>query len=159
MAKLYFPKNEYTPIPEGTHIFRIYDVDYDVTFGKVVVKLVTAQGKTHTERYNIMRDDGSVNETACNALAYLSRAAINDDDLTEIEHEKLIGRYIQATVSHTVQPNRNDPSKTVTFVNLSEKKYAEGFDTEPVKKALTLGTDAEKPATQPSDVDLNSLLD
>ena len=35
-------------IPEGTYIFRIYDVSYDEEFGKIVIKLVTADGMTHT---------------------------------------------------------------------------------------------------------------
>ena len=50
---------------------------------------------------------------------------------------------------HTVQPNRNDPTKTVAFANLvGEKWVANGFDTTPVKKALTLGTETEAPKAE-----------
>lgn len=35
-------------IPEGEYVFRIYDAVYDEEFGKIEVKLVTAQGLTHT---------------------------------------------------------------------------------------------------------------
>lgn len=168
MATLYFPKKEFTPIPEGVHIFRIYDVEYDVTFGKVKVCLVNAKGRTHIAYYNTLNNDGSVNESASNSLAYLARAAINDDNLTEIDHALLINKYIQTTVTHRVQPNRNDPSKTVTFINLSETKPVDGFDTEPCEKALTLGqgddktTKKEKTPEPPKDttgVDLSALLD
>ena len=163
MATLYFPKREFTPVPEGVHIFRIYDVEYDVTFGKVKVCMVNAKGRTHIAQYSTLNNDGSINEVACNSLGYLARAAINDDNLVEIDHAQLIDKYIQTTVTHNVQPNRNDPSKTVTFINLSETKSADGFDTEPCEKALTLGKDkkAEPVAQeQPTEgMDLNALLD
>ena len=163
MATLYFPKKEFTPVPEGVHIFRIYDVEYDVTFGKVKVCMVNAKGRTHIAQYNTLNKDGSINDVACNSLGYLARAAINDDNLVEIDHALLIDKYIQTTVTHTVQPNRNDPSKTVTFVNLSETKHADGFDTEPCEKALTLGKDKKaEPVAQEQptgNMDLTSLLD
>lgn len=164
MATLYLPKREFTPIPEGVHIFRIYDVEYDVTFGKVRVYLVNAKGRTHRADYNTLNNDGSVNETASNALAYLARSAINDNNLMEIDHTQLINKYIQTTITHTVQPNRNDPSKTVTFINLSETKPADGFDTEPCEKALTLGqAKKEEPTPAPQAdagaMNLDSLLD
>ena len=38
----------FTLIPEGTYVFRIYDVKYDETFGKLSVMLVNAQGMKHT---------------------------------------------------------------------------------------------------------------
>ena len=168
MATLYFPKRTFTIIPEGTHIFRIYDVEYNVTFGKVIVRLVNAKGDTHTAYYNILNEDGSTNESACNSLAYLSRAAINDAELTEIDHAKLIDKYIVATVEHTVVPKRDDPTKTHTFVKLTEIMYAEGFDTEPCEKAMTLGSGNNTSATNDSTVtqqmnsgamDLDNLLD
>lgn len=163
MATLYFPKREFTPVPEGVHIFRIYDVEYDVTFGKVKVCMVNASGKTHIAQYSILNNDGTTNDVACNSLGYLARAAINDDNLVEIDHALLIDKYIQTTVTHNVQPNRNDPSKTVTFINLSETKPADGFDTEPCEKAMTLGKDKKAEAVtqeQPQEpMDLTSLLD
>jgi hypothetical protein len=80
-----------------------------------------------------------------------------------------VGRYIGAEVVHTVQPNKNDPTKNVTFANLvGEKWVADGFDTTPVKKALTLGTETESPKVAAPTVeetpapttglDLNALL-
>ena len=38
----------FTLIPEGEYVFRIYDAIYDEDFGKIEIKLVNAQGATHT---------------------------------------------------------------------------------------------------------------
>ena len=146
----------FTVCPAGKHIFRIYDVKYEVEFGKLEVKMVNAKGITHTERFSLMSADGSMNDRACSAFSFFAKTALNDYTLEEIDHTWLIDRYIGAEVVHTVQPNRNDPTKTVTFSNLGEKWAVDGFDTEPCKKAMTLGK-PETPASE-NKVDLDSLL-
>ena len=46
-------------IPEGEYVFRIYDATYDEDFGRIEIKLVNAQGATHTERFSIKdKNDG-----------------------------------------------------------------------------------------------------
>ena len=146
----------FTLCPEGKHIFRIYDVNYEVEFGRVEVKMVTAKGYVHTERFYLMNDDGTMNDTACNRCSIFSKIALNNDSFEEIDHTWLIDRYIGAEVIHNVRPNKNDPTKTVTFVNLGKKWAVDGFDTEPCKKAMTLGK-SETPASE-NKVDLDSLL-
>ena len=146
----------FTVCPAGKHIFRIYNVKYEVEFGKIEVELVNAKGITHTERFSLMSADGTMNDRACNAFSFFAKTALNDYTLEEIDHTWLIDRYIGAEVVHTVQPNRKDPAKTVTFANLGEKWAVDGFDTEPCKKAMTLGK-AETPASE-NKVDLDSLL-
>jgi hypothetical protein len=170
MATIQMTNSTFTVCPEGRHIFRIYKVDFNQDFGKVVVHMVNAQGITHRENFGLMRADGSMNDGACNAFSYFARTALNDYTREAIDHTELVNHYIGAEVKHTVQPNRNDPSKTVTFTNLvGEKWVADGFDTTPVKKALTLGTETEAPkAAEPAPVaetpapatglDLNALL-
>lgn len=153
-------------IPEGIHVFRIYKVDYDPDFGKVTVHLVNAQGITHRENYSLMRNGGEMNEGACNAFSYFAKTAMGDYTLESIDHTDLVGHYIKAEVKHTVSPSSKDPSKTVTFANLGEKWRADGFDTTPVQRALTLGTEQAQmatPAVSPSapvtrGLDLDSLL-
>ena len=151
----------YTVCPEGRHIFRIYKVDYDKEFGKLAVHMVNAKGITHVERFSLKISKDVMNEKACNAFSFFAKTALNNFQLDEIDHTDLVNHYIGCEIVHNVQPNRNDPTKTVTFVNAAEKWVAEGFDTEPCEKALTLGMEAEKSDTPaPSgDVDLNSLLD
>ena len=168
MATIKMTTNNFVVCPEGRHIFRIYKVDFNPDFGKVVVYLVNAQGITHRENFSLYRADGSMNDGACNAFSFFARTALNDFSREAIDHTELVGRYIGAEVAHTVQPNRNDPAKNVTFANLVGEKWAvDGFDTTPVQKALTLGTEVDAPKTEApvaetpaptTGLDLNSLL-
>ena len=165
MATIHLSASSHAPIPEGIHIFRIFDVEYDETFGKVQIHLINAKGRIHTEKFTLMRADGSMIDGACNALSYFAKTALNTTEPADIDHTELIGHYIKAQVVHNVQPNRNDPSKTVTFVNLTDKWSADGFDTEPCEKALTMSREtrmANKKESAPAEttgVNLDSLLD
>ena len=146
MATIQMTNNNFTVCPEGKHIFRIYKVDFNQDFGKVVVYMVNAQGITHRENFNLMRADGSMNESACNVFSFFARTALNDFSREAIDHTELVNHYIGVEIAHTVQPNKNDPTKTVTFANLvGDKWVADGFDTTPVAKALTLGTETDTP--------------
>ena len=151
-------RSGFVTCPEGRHIFRIYKVDYDADFGKLAVYMVNAQGITHIERFSLMSTNGEMNDRACNAFSFFAKTALNNFQLEEIDHTDLINHYIGGEIVHTTMPNRNDPTKTVTFVNITEKWVADGFDTKPVEKALTLGNDAPEPKVD-TGVDLNSLLD
>ena len=168
MATIQMTARTFTVCPEGRHIFRIYKVDFNQDFGHVTVHLVNAQGETLKETFRLMKPDGSMNESVCNAFSFFARTALNDYSREAIDHTELVNRYIGVEVVHNVQPNKNDPTKTVTFVNLGREKWvAEGFDTTPVPKALTLGTETEVPTATPTQVaeqpttaglDLNALL-
>lgn len=117
----------YQPIPNGKHVFKIVKVTYDEDFGKMEIELVTAAGQKHTERYNLIGNDGEYNEKAVAAFSYFAKVALNDFNLDEIDHEELEGRYIECTVDHDVQPNKNKPGSNVTFIRLADKAPAEGF--------------------------------
>ena len=139
--------------PKGVQIFRIYKVDYNEEFGKLVVHLVNAQGITHQERYSLMGQGGEINEGACNAFSFFAKTALNDFSLEAVDPAMLVDRYIKAEVTHTEMPSNKDPNKTVTFAHLGDKWAADGFDTTPVPKALTLGTEsaqATAPASAPA---------
>ena len=131
-------------VPEGTYVFRIYDATYDEEFGKIEIKLVTAQGMTHTERFSIKDNNDELNEKALNAFSYFAKTAMNDFEMEDIDPEELIDHYIEAEVIHTKLPSTKDPTKTVTFTNLGDKAPADGFDTEPVERALTIGRGERK---------------
>ena len=158
----------FTLCPKGVQTFRIYKVDYNEEFGKLVIHLVNAQGITQQERYSLMGADGNINEKACAAFSFFAKTALNDFSLEAVDPVMLVDRYIKADVIHTTQPNKNDPTKTVTFANLGDKWVADGFDTTPVPKALTLGKDtnvATTPVAQPAPapapatgLDLNAIL-
>lgn len=154
----------FTVCPEGVHIFRIYKVEYNQDFGKLTIHLVNAQGITHVERFSLLNASGAPNERAYNAFSYFAKTALNNYSLGEIDPNWLVNHYIKAKVVHTIVPSNKDANKTMTFANLSDKWVADGFDTTPVEKALTLGTEVAQPKvaeptpTQPKGFDLNSLL-
>ena len=136
-------------IPEGTYVFRIYDATYDEEFGRIEIKLVTAQGMTHTESFSIKDSNDELNEKSLNAFSYFAKTAMNDFSLEDVDPEELIGHYIEAEVTHTKLPSNKDPNKTVTFANLGDKSPADGFDSEPTERALTMGKNGgSKAATQ-----------
>ena len=157
----------FTVCPEGVHIFRIYKVDYNQEFGKLNIYLVNAQGVTHIERFSLINLSGVPNEKAYNAFSYFAKTALNDPYRTAIDPNDLVGHYIKAEVVHTIVPSTTKQGETKTFANLSNKWAADGFDTTPVEKALTLGTEQPKveetkavePApSQSTGLDLDSLL-
>lgn len=158
----------FTLCPKGVQVFRIYKVDYDEEFGKLVIHLVNAQGITQQERYQLMSANGEMNEKACAAFSFFAKTALNDFSLEAVDPVMLVNRYIKADVIHTELPSNKDPNKTVTFANLGDKWAADGFDTTPVPKALSLGTDTNvattpaAPATPTpapaTGLDLNALL-
>lgn len=129
----------FTLIPEGEYVFRIYDATYDEAFGKIEIKLVNAQGMTHTERFSIKDANDEFNEGALNAFSYFAKTAMNDYSLEDVDPEELIDHFICAVVEHTQVPSNKDPNKMVTFANLGDKSPADDFDTEPVSRALTIG--------------------
>lgn len=137
----------FTLIPEGTYVFRVYGATYDEEFGKIEVKLVNAQGMTHTERFSIKDNNDELNEKALNAFSYFAKTVMGDYTLEDIDPSELIDHFICAEVVHTKLPSNKDPNKTVTFANLGDKSPAEYFDTEPVARALTLGKSNNATAT------------
>ena len=159
----------FTIVPEGVQVFRIYDVNYDETFGKIFVKMVNAKGLTHTERFTIKNKDDELNEKALGAFSFFAKTAMGDFGMDDVDPDDLVGKFIRAEVVHTKVPSTTKPGETRTFVNLGEKSQAEYFDTEPVARALTLGkeenvptaqqTQTPAPATQTkTGLDLDSLL-
>ena len=147
--------NGFAIVPEGTHIFRIYNVDYDQTFGKLVVHMVTAQGITHREYFNLLNGDGTSNDKAYSMFSLIAKTALDDKTLEAIDHTDIINHYFKADVTHT-----KNEAGTRTYLRFNNLSVAKEFDTTPVEKALTLGT---TPAAAPAPaenkgVDLASLL-
>lgn len=149
-------------IPEGVHVFRIYDAKYDEDFGKIEIKMVNASGQTHTEKFSIKNNNDEINEKALNAFSFFAKNAMNDFGMEDIDPEELINHFIRGEIIHTKTQSTRDPNKTLTFANMGEKSPADYFDTEPVARALTLGKDSNAPTTpaaKPSTgLDLDSLL-
>lgn len=151
-------------IPEGTHTFKITAVKYKEEFGKMEVSMQTQGGMKHVERFSLLSSDGSPNEGALNAFSYFAKTALNDFSLQEIDHEDLVGHFIECDIEHDTQPNKNKPDKTVTFVRLADKRPSDGWDEAtapaPAPKAATTppAAKASPAASGKPKVDLNALL-
>lgn len=128
----------FTIIPEGEHIFKVEHVEYDKDFGVIELHLVTKNGMKHKERFNLIRNDGEINQPALNAFSYTARVLMNDFSLKEIDHRDLIGKYMKAEVKHNVVPSAKDPSKNLTFVNLGDKYPADGFEEDSDEEDVSL---------------------
>ncbi len=174
MAKIALSESNFSVVPEGTHIFQITDVQYKEDFGKLNITMKTREGYTHIERFAFVKSNGEPNEVALGVFSTLAKIALQDFDLDEIDHTDLIGHFIKCEVKHDVQPNKNDPTKTITFSRLGEKAMANGFDDDapvtlskpaaaPVApKATPKSAPAVAPtspaATAPKKVDLAAIL-
>ena len=160
-------RDGFSIIPEGEYVFRIYEVNRDVNFGKIEIKLINAKGQTMTERFTLMQQDGEYNEKALSAFSYFAKTAMNNFDMEDVEPKDLVNHYIRAEVVYTESPSKKNPNKTVTFANLGDKSPADGFDTEPVERALTLGNEntiqepvvqEEEPQPQTTGLNIDELL-
>lgn len=132
MARITLSKNTgFTLIPEGFHVFKIVDVDmskYD-NYGKIEVKMETANGQKHSERFSLLNNKGEVNEGALNAFSYFARTAMNDSKADDIDPAEMIGHYIRAEVKHVVSDKINERTgKPYVNANLGDKEPALGFD-------------------------------
>jgi hypothetical protein len=144
MAKIKLNKGRFTPIPEGTHVFKITSAEYDEDFGIVDIQMVTADGRKNNERFYLMTQDGEPNEGVLKAFSYFAKNALNDFTIEEIDPADLVGCFFQADVTHDVQPNKNNPEKTVTWIRLNNWRPSEGF--------------AEKGQVSKGSIDLDELL-
>lgn len=155
--------NTFSVCPEGMHVFRIYKVDYNEDFGKLTVYLVNAQGNIVQNRFSLMNQDGSSNDKVCNAFSFFAKNALNDFSIPAVDPEMLIDHYVKLEVYHDVKPSTKKEGETVTFVNVRTPSVANGFDTEPCAKALTIGKEATAPVAPTTEaptpgLDLNALL-
>lgn len=150
MAKIGLTEG-FTLVPEGTYVFQIVKVEYKEEFGKMAITMQTQGGTKHIERFSLLKSDGSPNEGAYNAFSYFAKTALNDFSLTEIDHEDLVGCYIECDVEHDTQENKNKPGKTVTFVRLADKRPSDGWDgAEAPAPSTPATTPKEVPAPSPA---------
>lgn len=156
--------NGFQLIPEGEYVFRIYDATFDDNFGKVVIKMVTAKGQMHTERFSLKGKNGEWNDKALGAFSYFAKTALNDFDREDIDVDELVGCYIRGEIVHSEIPSNKDMNKTLTFANLgSNKESADGFDEAPSARVVSMfkdidGASSPAPATSGGSYDLDSIL-
>ena len=131
MAKMKLSQATFTIISEGTHTFKIVEVDdtkYD-DFGKIAVKMQTAKGETHTESFTLIKANGDLNEGALKAWSYFARTCLNNFRADEIDTQDIVGCFITATVKHeTYTRTKGDNAGTEGIaVRLNDYTTASGF--------------------------------
>lgn len=131
MAKMKLSESTFALIPEGITTFKVMEVDdskYE-DFGKVEVKLQTAKGETHVERFSFLKANGEMNEGALKAWSYFARTCLNNYSIDEIDTQDIVGCYITATVKHeTYTRTKGDKAGTEgTTVRLNDYTTASGF--------------------------------
>lgn len=128
MAKIRLSEGGFTLIPEGTTVFKIVGVEYDVDFGKLKVSMQTKSGQKHTEQFSLLTKSGEVNEGALKAFSYFAKTALNNYQLDEIDHDDIVGCYIQATVKHESYSYEKDgETKSGKSARLNDYAVAVGF--------------------------------
>ena len=143
MARIQLMGSTFQVLPEGHYAFHIDEVEYDEAFGKMVIKMTTVDGKKHQERYQLLNAKNEFNEPALMAFSWLAKVALHNENMETVDPAELVGTWFQADCVHEVKPNRNDPTKTVTFVKLNNKAEY---------------TPEEAPADSAADLDLDALL-
>ena len=133
MAKMKLSESTFSIIPEGITTFKVMEVDdskYE-DFGKLVVKLQTADGKTHNEQFTLTKANGELNEGALKAWSYFARTCLNNFSADEIDTQDIVGCYITATVKHEsyIRTKGDKAGQEATSVRLNDYTTAIGFGT------------------------------
>lgn len=126
MAKMKLSESTFRLIPEGSYIFKVMEVDdsqYE-DFGEIKVKLQTAKGETHTERFGLQTADGEINQGALKAWSYFARTCLNNFKADEIDTQDIVGCYLSATVKHEEFTYTKGEKKGKTGINVKLNDYA-----------------------------------
>ena len=130
MAKMKLSESNFKLIPEGVTTFKVMEVNdskYE-DFGKLEVKLQTAKGETHIERFGLTKNNGEVNEGALKAWSYFARTCLNNFNADEIDTQDIVGCYVTATVKHESYTYEKDgETKKGTNVRLNDYTVAVNF--------------------------------
>ena len=125
-------------------------------FGKLEVKLQTAKGETHIERFGLTKKNGEINEGALKAWSYFARTCLNNFNADEIDTQDIVGCYVTATVKHeSYEYEKEGETKKGTNVRLNDYTVAVKFG----GKTMDEITDEEVDNDIEEDLDLDDELD
>ena len=122
-------------IPEGVHILKVTEVDdskYE-DFGKLSVKMQTADGKSVTKMFAFRKANGELNEGTNKAWSYFARTCLNNFKADEIDTQDIVGCYVKTTITHQEFESNKEPGKMLKSANIElfESEPAFGFATAP----------------------------
>lgn len=128
MAKIKLAaRKSWETIPEGKHVFKVAKIDFNPKVNVIEMQAQTKDGLQTKEFFRIGKGK-AYNEIALSIFSGLARAVLGD--VEELEPEDLVGGFFEAEVVHDVRPHRDDPSRTVTWVNLKYYNPADGWTEE-----------------------------
>lgn len=158
MAKMKLSESNFKLIPEGVTTFKVMEVNdskYE-DYGKLEVKLQTAKGETHIERFGLTKKNGEINEGALKAWSYFARTCLNNFNADEIDTQDIVGCYVTATVKHeSYEYEKDGENKKGTNVRLNDYTVAVKFG----GKTMDEIYDEEADSDIEEDLDLDDELD
>ena len=97
------------------------------------IQLQNKEGIKHTEQFTFIKNNGEVNDGAMRAFSYFARTALNNYNVDEIDHEDLVGCYIEATVTHEEFESNKEAGKMLKSARLGDYSTASSFGTSKAK--------------------------
>lgn len=136
--------SSYTPLEAGEYVFKITDIEYDTNFQKLKIKFATEEGKTLVRTYNFLKNDGTTNQGAINMFSWMSKKAMQDEQLQQINPYDLVGHYVKAELTYTEVDSTTNPGEKIQFSNLGKFEKAnpwgetasQSYSNDDLRKAL-----------------------
>lgn len=113
-------------LPEGEYILKITNVLYNEVKDVVTVYFITQDNRPHKEPYYFKNREGKTNDAGINNFSKMVHDALQDYNITSIEHDEIIGRYLHCTIVHKEYPDRYNNIQT--SATIKEHSPANGFD-------------------------------
>ena len=144
----------FKPLPEGQYILKVESVEYKENFGKLRIKFVTEDGRSHMEQFSLLDSKGKPNDGAYNAFSYLAKILLDDFDRDEVDDQELVGHFIKCSITHDVVEDKNGNVKTYAHLG-NDKEVAYGFGNDNTESRVAETAVAEPAA---GGLDLDALL-
>lgn len=89
--KMKLNKGGFNALPRGWYTFKVVEVDDSKysKFGKLAIKLQTADGREHVETFTLTKPNGEVNEGAINAFSYFAHTCLNDFQVEDFDTDEM----------------------------------------------------------------------
>lgn len=117
--------SSFKQIPEGQHVFYVYDAQYDETFGQLDLYLFSeTTGDTHRERFFFLSKDGEPNETSMSIFSYLAHVILDDFEVEDVDPVELIGHRFVADIAYQEGTNKNGQKRN--YARLDNKSVYDG---------------------------------
>lgn len=139
MAKIQLSNKTFEPMPEGTYVVEITEVEYKQALNLIKVTIANHAGKSTTKKYDLSKDG------ALNAFSILAQKALDCEPDSEINPDELKGKFIRVTIEHDEKESTKQPGKMVIFDKITETEHADGWDDD--DGVVSVDDEDEEPAS------------